>query len=69
MAILDPRADAPICGHMLEYCCNEERNVLYRPDGHCHGEMRFTPPQPQRMHWDLPPLVSELTGECVFLNP
>lgn len=50
-------ADAPICGHMLEYCCNEERNILYRPDGHCRGEMRFTPPQPQRLHWDLPPMA------------
>ena len=55
-----PRADAPIIGYLLEYCCNLEHIIRYRPDGHCHGDMQMVPPKPQRLEWEIPPQVRQL---------
>jgi len=53
-------ADAPIIGYLLEYCCNLEHIIRYRPDGHCHGDMQMVPPKPQRLEWEIPPQVRQL---------
>ena len=54
------RGDAPIIGHLLEYCSAAEYEIGYSPEGHCHGfnELQKFPPRPQKMTWELPDLVS-----------
>ena len=48
------RADAPIIGYLLEFCCNVEHTCGYRPDGHNKGEIRFKLKKPERLQWDIP---------------
>lgn len=60
-------ADAPIIGFVLEYSCNLENKIGYRSDGHCTGTIRGTPPSPQRLVWDIPPLaVSRIEAALQF---
>ena len=54
------RGDAPIIGHLLEYCSAAEYEIGYSSEGHCHGfnELQKFPPRPRKMTWELPDLVS-----------
>lgn len=46
-------ADAPIIGHLLEFCCIFEDSIGYRSDGHNKGEMTHAV-KPYELEWDLP---------------
>ena len=47
------RGDAPIIGHMLEYCSNLEYTLdSYDENGHCSGEATANV-LPQRMKWEI----------------
>ena len=61
------RADAPIIGHMLEYCSNvEHTSDTYNEDGHCRGEATAKV-LPQRMKWEIPEPV-RIKYRLLYLN-
>eukprot|EP00731_Ephydatia_muelleri_P029750 Em0021g273a len=58
-------ADAPITGHLLEYCYNVEQQAGYRPDGHCNGQIPANIPVPQLLKWDIPPQAVSRINEAL----
>ncbi|KAI5730027.1 hypothetical protein M8J76_009147 [Diaphorina citri] len=48
-------ADAPIMGHLWEYCIASEVDTGYTPEGNTIGKPEFTPPKPIRLLWEFTP--------------
>ncbi|KAG8191650.1 hypothetical protein JTE90_016443 [Oedothorax gibbosus] len=58
-------ADAPIMGHLWEFClCTEFNNNAYTEDGNCVGEVRAKVLPPSRLKWDFSPEILELINSC-----
>ncbi|CAL1297471.1 unnamed protein product [Larinioides sclopetarius] len=58
-------ADAPIMGHLWEFClCNELNSNPYTADGDCIGEVRNSIFPPSRLKWDFSSEIVELIDNC-----
>ncbi|XP_042907721.2 carnitine O-palmitoyltransferase 1, liver isoform isoform X1 [Parasteatoda tepidariorum] len=58
-------ADAPIMGHVWEFCLAQEFNTkCYDEDGNCIGESRNNIFPPSRLRWDFSPEVITVIDNC-----
>ncbi|CAG7722413.1 unnamed protein product [Allacma fusca] len=48
-------ADAPIMGHLWEFCIAEEFILGYDDNGNTQGSVEIEPPSPIRLKWEMPP--------------
>ncbi|XP_060636742.2 palmitoyl thioesterase CPT1C isoform X1 [Anolis sagrei] len=54
-------ADAPIVGHLWEYCLATDAFTLgYDDNGNCKGDMDPNIPPPQKLQWEIPPECEEV---------
>ncbi|XP_055951859.1 carnitine O-palmitoyltransferase 1, liver isoform-like isoform X1 [Argiope bruennichi] len=58
-------ADAPIMGHLWEFClCQEFNSNPYTEEGNCIGEIKNNIFPPSRLKWDFSSEIVELIDNC-----